>query len=59
MKTTKNPPFIPSGTLPVNEFIKQVCKKNDLKQSYLIIRAKVPVSYKQIKAAFKLINKLI
>lgn len=56
MKTTKQAPFIPAGTLPVNEYIRQVCTKNDLKQSYLIIRAKVPVSYKQIKAAFKLIN---
>lgn len=48
--------FQPSGTLPVNEFIKQVCTKNDLKQSYLILRSKVPVSYKQVKQAHKLIN---
>jgi hypothetical protein len=47
---------IPSGKLPVNEFILQVCQKNDLKQAYLIIRAKVPVSFKQIKKAFKMIN---
>jgi hypothetical protein len=47
---------VPSGKLPVNEFILQVCRKNDLNNSYLIIRAKVPVSFKQIKKAFKMIN---
>jgi hypothetical protein len=51
--TTKT---IPSGKLPISEFIFQVCQKNDLKQAYLIIRAKVPVSFKQIKKAFNLIN---
>jgi len=52
MKTT----FQPSGKLPVNEFILQVCQKNDLKQAYLIIRAKVPVTWEQVKNAFKIIN---
>jgi hypothetical protein len=47
---------IPSGKLPVSEFIRQVCQKNDLKQAYLIIRAKVPVTFKQVKTAFKMIN---
>jgi hypothetical protein len=54
--TTKKPAFIPSGSLPISEFVKQVCRKNDLKQAYLIIRAKVPVSFKQVKRAFNLIN---
>lgn len=48
--------FIPSGKLPISEFIFQVCQKNDLKQAYLIIRSKVPVSFKQVKTAFKMIN---
>lgn len=48
--------FQPSGALPVNEFIRQVCAKNDLKQSYLIIRSKCPVTFKQVKQACKLIN---
>jgi len=47
---------IPSGKLPISEFVKQVCQKNDLNNSYLIIRSKVPVSFKQVKAAFKMIN---
>lgn len=52
MKTT----FQPSGKLPISEFILQVCQKNDLNNAYLIIRAKVPVSFKQVKKAFKMIN---
>ena len=56
MKTTRNPPFIPSGTLPVDEFIKQVCAKNDLNTSYLIIRSKAPVTFKQIKIAYQIVN---
>jgi hypothetical protein len=48
--------FIPSGKLTISEFIFQVCQKNDLKQAYLIIRAKVPVTFKQVKRAYNYIN---
>lgn len=48
--------FQPSGSLPVNEFIRQVCQKNDLNTSYLIIRSKVPVTWKQAKQAYIIAN---
>jgi hypothetical protein len=54
--TTKKPAFIPAGSLPLNQYIQTVCQKNDLKQAYLIIRSKCPVTFKQVKTAFKMIN---
>jgi len=54
--TTKQHPFIPAGSLPLNEYIQTVCRKNDLNNSYLIIRSKVPVSFKQVKQAYQIAN---
>jgi len=53
MKNTKQ---IPSGSLPLSEFIAQVCQNNTLVDSYFIMRSKVLISWKQAKQAFKMIN---
>jgi hypothetical protein len=42
--------------ITVKRFIEETCKSNDLNHAYLIIRAKVPVSWKQVKDAYIKIN---